>query len=230
MSLKAKVKHVFFDLDHTLWDFDKNSGLAFERLFQNFEIPLEIEDFLKIYEPINLEYWRRYRNDLVTKEALRRGRLDDAFKIFGLQYDINILDAMGVSYIDELPKDNYLFSHTHELLRYLHPHYGLHIITNGFEEVQHKKLKNSNISDYFKTVTTSEDAGVKKPNPHIFKLALNRAGAIPEESVMIGDSIEADVQGAHDLGLYTIFFNYSKLETQAPGESVHNLKQIQDLL
>ena len=230
MSLKNNVKHIFFDLDHTLWDFDKNSGLAFKRLFKNFDIPLGLEEFLEVYEPINLDYWRLYRNDKVTKQALRRGRLMDAFAAFGMSYDLSVLDAMGVAYIDELPKDNHLFEYTMELLDYLQKDYILHIITNGFEEVQHKKLKNSNIADFFTTVTTSEDAGVKKPNPYIFELALARSGATPEQSVMIGDSFEADVMGAHNLGFHTIFYNYRNLTTEAPGEAVQNLKQIQNLL
>jgi putative hydrolase of the HAD superfamily len=230
MSLKTKVQHVFFDLDHTLWDFDKNSGLAFERLFKNFKIPLQLDEFLHIYEPINLDYWRLYRNDLVTKQALRRGRLHDAFKVFGLQFHVDVLDAMGVAYIDELPKDNHLFDGTIELLEYLKEAYTLHIITNGFHEVQHKKLKNSGIIDFFKTVTTSEDAGVKKPNREIFDYALTLSGAQPENSVMIGDSYEADILGADAMGFYTVFFNYKKLNDTFIGHEVRELSAISCLL
>ncbi|MEP2936738.1 MAG: YjjG family noncanonical pyrimidine nucleotidase [Gilvibacter sp.] len=226
MSLKNNVKHIFFDLDHTLWDFDKNSGLAFKRLFKSFNIPLGLEEFLEVYEPINLDYWRLYRNDKVTKQALRRGRLKDAFAAFGMTYDVAILDAMGVAYIDELPKDNHLFDYAMELLDYLQKDYILHIITNGFEEVQHKKLKNANIASFFTTVTTSEDAGVKKPNPYIFKLALERSGATPEQSVMIGDSFEADVLGARAQGFHTIFFNYRNQNIPNSGVTVQDLEAI----
>lgn len=230
MSLKNNIKHIFFDLDHTLWDFDKNSGLAFERLFKNFEIPLQLDEFLEVYEPINLDYWRLYRNDQVTKQALRRGRLRDAFAAFNITYDVTVLDAMGVAYIDELPKDNYLFDDAMALLQSLSKKYTLHIITNGFHEVQHKKLKNSKIDVFFTTVTTSEDVGVKKPNPAIFEHALRLSGATPENSVMIGDSYEADVLGAKRLGFSTIFFNYRKLSVSNGELQVQDLAQISCLL
>ena len=144
-----KLTDVFFDLDHTLWDFDKNSSLAFERVFKTHNIKLDIEDFLEVYEPINLEYWRLFRNDTVTKQELRRGRLIDAFKTFKVSYSIAEIDAMAASYIDELPVDNYLFNDALDILQYLSKKYTLHIITNGFHEVQHLKLKNSGIESCF---------------------------------------------------------------------------------
>lgn len=223
MKLRNRVDHIFFDLDHTLWDFDKNSGLAFERVFALFKIPLGLREFLEIYEPINLEYWRLYREDLVSKTELRRGRLGKAFKHFNLEFPLDTIDAMAHQYIEELPKDNHLFPGAIELLEYLAPFYNLHIITNGFHQVQHKKLQNSGIAHFFKTVTTSEDAGVKKPNPKIFTYALGLSGAQAGASIMIGDSYQADILGAQAMGFNTLFYNY---KNQDIGK---NSMQVQDL-
>ena len=208
MNKKIMVKDVFFDLDHTLWDFDKNSMLAFKRVFKKFKINIEFDAFLKIYEPINLEYWKKYREDKVSKENLRRGRLIDSFNFFDLIYTTEKIDKIADAYIQELPNDNHLFEGALEILDYLTLKYKLHIITNGFEEVQHKKLKNSGIDHYFSTVTTSEEVGLKKPNPKVFLTALNKANSLPAQSVMIGDSLEADILGANNIGMQTIFYNY----------------------
>lgn len=202
------VTDIFFDLDHTLWDFDRNSFLAFKRVFHTFEINLKVEVFAAVYEPINVAYWKLYREEKVTKEQLRHGRLIEAFEYFEMNFSLQKIDDMAVSYIDELPLDNHLFHGAIEILDYLMDKYTLHIITNGFEEVQHIKLKNSGIRDYFKTVTSSEEVGVKKPNPVIFKRALEKANVLKERALMIGDSFEADILGAEGFGMKTLFYNY----------------------
>ena len=202
------ITDVFFDLDHTLWDFDKNSSLAFKRVFANHRLDIGLEEFLRFYEPINLEYWKAYREERVSKQELRRGRLVDTFRKLKREYDIEVIDTLAEAYITELPGDNYLLKGAHEILDYLFPKYNLHIITNGFTQVQHVKMKNSGIGKYFKTITTSEAVGVKKPNPLVFKTALYSADAIPENSIMIGDSFEADILGAKAVKMHTIFYNY----------------------
>ncbi len=204
----SNITDVFFDLDHTLWDFDKNSALAFERVFQKHKIDLSVTDFLKEYEPINLIYWKKYREEMVTKEQLRRGRLNEAFDLFNIKFPIETIDTLATCYIEELPIDNHLFVDTIEILEYLSKKYNLHIITNGFEEVQHLKLKNSDIKKYFASITTSEEVGLKKPNPVIFETALIKASTVPQKSIMIGDSFEADIVGAENVGMHTLFFNY----------------------
>ena len=206
--MNQKLKHIFFDLDHTLWDFDRNSALAFERVFQSFEIAVALPKFLEIYEPINFEYWKKYREERVTKEELRRGRLIDVFKHFDISYPLTTIDDMAEAYIHELPGDNHLLEGAMEILEYLSPKYTLHIITNGFTEVQHIKLDNSKIASFFSTVTSSEEVGVKKPNPKVFRKALQKAEAIAKESMMIGDTFEADVLGAEGVGMHTLFYNY----------------------
>ncbi len=230
MNKKIMVKDVFFDLDHTLWDFDKNSMLAFKRVFKKFKINIEFDAFLKIYEPINLEYWKKYREDKVSKENLRRGRLIDSFNFFDLIYTTEKIDKIADAYIQELPNDNHLFEGALEILDYLTLKYKLHIITNGFEEVQYKKLKNSGIVHFFSTVTTSEEVGVKKPNSKVFLTALKKANSIPEESVMIGDSLEADILGANNIGMQTIFYNYRNESISKEIKSIDSLIEIKNYL
>ena len=226
MNKISEITDVFFDLDHTLWDSDKNSGLAFTRVFKKHQISIEINTFLKVYEPINLEYWRLFRNEKVGKQDLRRGRLQDAFKEFNMEFSLRIIDEIADSYIEELPLDNHLFNGTFEILDYLSKKYTLHIITNGFGNVQYKKIKNSGIEKYFKTITTSEEIGVKKPNPVIFKRALEKANALVKKSIMIGDSFEADILGAENVGLQTLFYNYRNEQIPKTYASVDNLLEI----
>ncbi|CAM4182649.1 MULTISPECIES: YjjG family noncanonical pyrimidine nucleotidase [Gillisia] len=202
------IKHVYFDLDHTLWDFDKNSALTFDVIFKEENIGLEIQDFLDTYIPINIDYWARYRNNLVSKEVLRVGRLHDSFKAMKIQVSDEVIDNLSNRYISVLPGFNHLLQDTIEILDYLKPQYKLHIITNGFEEIQHNKMQNSKIADFFETITTSEEAGVKKPHFQIFNIALQKANATPENSIMIGDSYEADIEGAKNAGLQAVFFDY----------------------
>lgn len=204
------ITDVFFDLDHTLWDFDKNSMLAFKRVFKNHAIDLAVEDFINVYEPINFNYWKLFREDKVSKVDLRRGRLTETFAVFKLNFTLQKIDELADSYIEELPGDNHLFDGAELILDYLAEKYTLHIITNGFNDVQHLKLKNSGINDHFSTVTTSEEIGVKKPNPLIFTAALKKANASASSSIMIGDTFEADILGAENVGMETMYYNYRK--------------------
>ncbi len=223
MMIKG-IKDVFFDLDHTLWDFDKNSYLAFKAVFNELGVCIDIENFLEAYRPVNLKYWKLYREEKVSKSELRRGRLIDTFNKLNQNIPVKTIDAISDSYIAFLPDNNYLIHGTVELLEYLNPKYSLHIITNGFEEVQNRKLTESGIIHFFDTVTNSEEVGVKKPNPLIFERALRKSSADLETSIMIGDNYEADILGAESLGLQTICFNYHKEKIP-----VHNI-QVSDLI
>lgn len=225
MKIK-KIDHVFFDLDHTLWDFDKNSTLAFELMFDKFQISVPVNDFLAIYQPINLRYWKLYREEQITKTELRRGRLIEAFAVFEMRFPLEIIDALSDDYINFLPLNNYLIAGARELLTYLMPKYQLHIITNGFREVQNTKLSKSEINHYFKTVTNSEDVGVKKPNPIIFEHAIRVSGANIVNSLMIGDNYEADIVGAESLGIKTICFNYHREKLPESSIQVSELNEI----
>ena len=163
-----------------------------------------------MYVPINLQYWKLYREEKIDKKSLKFARLNDAFKALDLEVSARIVHKLSDDYITYLSTFNHLFPDTIALLEYLQPKYTLHIITNGFKEVQHGKLNQSHIDHYFQTVTNSEMVGVKKPNPKIFKHALHMAKATAEESLMIGDNLEADIMGALNFGMDAICFNYHK--------------------
>ena len=223
-------KHLFFDLDHTLWDFDKNSALTFEKIFEINHIQVELEDFLEVYVPINLVYWKLYREEKIDKNSLRFARLKDAFDALGIQISTAQIYKLSEEYINYLSTFNHLFEGTIQILDYLQPNYTLHIITNGFKEVQHGKLNKSGIAHYFETVTNSELAGVKKPNPKIFKLALHMAKASKAESLMIGDNLEADILGAVNFGIDALCFNYHKDSIPRHIESIDKLVELKRYL
>lgn len=224
------ITHVFFDLDHTLWDFDKNSALTFEYIFKKNDLNIELNEFLKFYIPVNMKYWENYRKNLIEKEDLRYGRLKDTFAAMSISYPDEIIHTLSIDYITYLSSFNHLLEGGFEMLAYLQTKYKLHIITNGFSEVQHKKLTNANIISYFTTITSSEEAGVKKPHPDIFKLSLKKAGAKPQNSVMIGDNYEADILGAADYGLHTIYFDYYRKFTVKHDRHIDSLAHLSQFL
>ncbi len=228
--MDTKISDIFFDLDHTLWDFEKNSALAFEAILKKHDINVNVEEFVALYVPINTKYWKLYQDDEVTQEELRYGRLKDAFNAVNYAISDDLIQLLSEEYIQFLPQYNHLFEGTIELLNYLKPKYKLHIITNGFNEIQYNKLKNSNIAHYFETVTNSENAGFKKPSPHIFHYALDLARSKKETSIMIGDNFEADIQGALNVGIDAIMFNEHNIEITENIKQVNNLLAIKEYL
>lgn len=227
---KDKVTDVFFDLDHTLWDFDRNSAYTFQKIFAEQQINLDISKFLEVYVPSNLRFWKMYREERITKEELRYQRLKSVFDTLSYNISDNIIHVLSQEYINHLSSFNHLFPNTIEVLEYLKPKYRLHIITNGFQEVQEKKLVGAGIHSYFEHIINSEMAGVKKPNPIIFNLALHRAGVAPEKSLMIGDNLEADILGAQAVGLHTLHFNAHQEERHDVAPIIYDLQEIKSIL
>ncbi|WP_440121011.1 YjjG family noncanonical pyrimidine nucleotidase [Tenacibaculum sp. Ill] len=225
---EMEIKHLFFDLDHTLWDFDRNSKLTFQQIFEEQKINIPIHDFLKAYIPVNLKYWKLYREDKVEKSALRYHRLKETFDSLEYRVSDNLINLISEDYIRYLPNFNYLFDDAIEVLQYLEKKYHLHIITNGFEEVQNLKLEKSGIHTFFREIITSECVGVKKPNPKVFEFALGKAGAKAHQSVMIGDSYEADVMGAINSGMRAIHFSQENKGTE--GQRVSTLVELKKYL
>jgi len=226
-----KIQHVFFDLDHTLWDFEKNSDLTFQKVFKINNLQIDVNSFLEIYKPLNFNYWKLYREEKVTKSALRYGRLKETFDAINFKVSDELINLMADQYITHLADFNFLFDGTFEILDYLKEKYKLHIITNGFEEIQTKKMINSNIHHYFDKVITSESVGVKKPNPKVFDYALQMVKATPNECMMIGDNLEADIQGAINCGIKAIHYNSEK-NSKIPNKitSIHHLLEIKKYL
>lgn len=227
---QGKITDVFFDLDHTLWDFDKNSEMAFDKIFREKYPSINTTSFVEIYAPINQACWKLYQVDLLSHEELRYKRLKDSFDALNYSISDEEIHQMSEDYIAFLPENNRLFEGATEILDYLSEKYKLHIITNGFSEVQYKKIRNSGLSDYFSTVTNSEMAGVKKPNPKIYEYALSISNASKSTSVMIGDCIDADVRGALDFGIEAIYFNPEKKEVSLSVPTITKLVELKQLL
>ncbi len=224
------IKHVFFDLDHTLWDFETNSNQTFEFIFEKNKIPINYSDFKAKYRPINQKYWKLYREEKVSKEELRTGRLTETFQELKFEATPDLISILSYEYIEHLASYNALFEGAIEVLEYLHPKYELHIITNGFEEVQFRKMESSFISKYFKHIITSERVGVKKPNPAIFNFAMELSGAKSNESIMIGDNFEADILGAKNVGMQTVFCDFNGEVATEKVITISKLRQLKDIL
>ncbi len=211
MKNQSTIKHIFFDLDHTLWDFETNSKKSYEFIFKQNDLEIEIDLFLQHYIPINFKYWKLFREEQVTKEKLRYGRLKETFDLLNYTIKDELIYKLADEYLENLSNYNQLFDGTIELLDYLKPKYKLHIITNGFKETQFQKLEKSGLLNYFDVIVTSECVGVKKPNPKIFFHALKQATAETYESVMIGDSLEADIYGAKNVGIKSFYVNFADI-------------------
>lgn len=222
-------KHLFFDLDHTLWDFDKNSELAFAIIFEKHKLNVDLSDFIKSYVPINQHYWKLYQQNKISHQDLRHFRLKDVFELLQTDISNDLIELISEDYITFLPENNHLFDGAIDLLEYLQPKYKLHIITNGFASVQEKKIKNANLNHYFETITNSEMAGEKKPHRQIFNYALKQANASKSESLMIGDSYEADILGAIDAGLDAVFFNVQNQIIEQDIIQINHLSQLKTI-
>lgn len=224
-----EVNNLFFDLDHTLWDFDKNSDLTFFKILKKNNLNIDVSRFLNSYHPINRKYWELYRENKVSKADLRYYRLSDTFK--KLNYDINddLINQLAIDYIEHLSDFNHLIPDTLIVLNSLKSNYRMHIITNGFKEVQKRKLEKSKLIQYFDSVTISEDVGVKKPHKLIFDHALTAANANVENSVMIGDNFNADILGALGVGMKAIYYDFHKTNEQER-ENLIIIKNLKELI
>ena len=224
------IKHVFFDLDRTIWDFEKNSIVTLTEIFNDFKLSEigvnSVDLFIDKYKYHNNKLWNLYRDNKITKEYLRDSRFYLTLNEFNIEDSI-LGKLMGKTYIEKSPLKTGLFPYTIEVLDYLFKKYKLHIITNGFVEVQHIKLKSSSLDKFFENIITSEQVGVKKPNKKIFKYALKKANALENQSIMIGDDYLADIVGAQNAGIKSIYFNPSKNKSNKIG--VTEIKSLLDL-
>lgn len=146
---KIELTDIFFDLDHTLWDFEKNSEITFDLIFNKHKININLKDFMSVYRPVNLKYWNMYRNNQVSSENLRFFRLKEVFETLKIRSDKALINLIAEEYINYLSEQIHLFPNAEDTLNYLATKYRLHIITNGFENVQHKKIKSSGIDRFF---------------------------------------------------------------------------------
>lgn len=227
-----KYKHLFFDLDHTLWDFEANARLTLEALYEGMQLRTrgvnDFELFYKNYLGHNEKLWERYRKGYIKQDELRIKRMWLSLLDFKIADD-ELSRQMSIQFLELLPTRTILFPHTKEILQYLADKgYVLHLITNGFEKTQHSKLKYSGLHVFFKEVVTSEGSNSLKPNKEIFDYALHRSGALLRESIMIGDTIDVDILGARNAGMDQVFVNHLQIMVEdKPTYTVHSLKELE---
>lgn len=229
-----KYKHLFFDLDHTIWDFETNAKeVLFELYGMNGLAARGIQDFDHFFERYsyhNNRLWDRYTKGFIKQEELRWKRM--WFTLLDFKIGDELLSRlMAAQFLERLPFKKNLFPYTAEILQYLKDKgYKLHLITNGFESIQHNKLRSSNLRDYFEEVITSEASNSLKPHPEIFAYALAKTHAAREESIMIGDNLDADIQGAINAGMDTIFVNHLNVEPYIKATyTIHHLKELEEI-
>ena len=229
-----KYHHLFFDLDHTLWDFEANARATLQELHQSLHLEErgvnDFDLFHKNYLAHNEKLWERYRNGTIKQEELRTKRMALALLDFKIADD-ELTKEMGTRFLELLPTRTILFPYAKEILLYLkNKNYELHLITNGFEKTQHSKLKYSGLQEFFKEVITSEGSSSLKPNKDIFDFALNKSGASKEESIMLGDSIEVDIIGAMNAGIDQVYINHLHIDPPIKSTyTVTSLKQLEEI-
>ncbi len=229
-----KYKHLFFDLDHTLWDFDANAKETLIEVYAQFDLEkrgvVPFEDFYELYKIHNQILWDRYHKGFVSAEDLKWKRMYRTLLDFKIG-DEAMARQMSEKFLEILPTKKLLFPHTTEVLDYLaNKNYQLNLITNGFEKTQWRKLNNSGLDIYFTHVVTSEGSNSVKPQKEIFEYALNKAGAQLNQSIMLGDNLEADIQGAMNAGMDNIFVNHLHTTTTLrPTYTVNNLRELKTI-
>ena len=230
--MTRKYSHIFFDLDRTLWDFDRNSTETLTELISRHDLSGIINNtsqFISIYHQINVKLWDLYRRGQMTKAVLRTQRFRMSFEEFGIK-DEELAKKIGNEYLHISPSKTNLIPHSIEILEYLKSRSHLHIITNGFTDVQKNKLRNCKLEGYFDSMTSSESVGHNKPRPEIFQQALSSVQARKKESIMIGDDLEVDIAGARNFGIDQVFLNREGIEhSDAVTYEINSLLELKNI-
>lgn len=230
-----KYRDLFFDLDHTLWDFEANARQTLSDLYHSNDLQKkgigDFEQFFERYSYHNERLWDRYTKGFIKQDELKWKRMWLALLDFKMANE-PLSKALSLQFLENLPAKTLLFPYTIEILTYLkEKKYRMHLVTNGFEKVQHSKLQNSNLHIFFDEVITSEASNSLKPNKEIFEYAIQRSGALIHESIMIGDNLDADIQGGINAGMDTIFVNHLNLVPHVqPTYTIYHLKELENIL
>ncbi|MCU0341535.1 MAG: YjjG family noncanonical pyrimidine nucleotidase [Spirosomaceae bacterium] len=226
--------HLFFDLDHTLWDFERNSAESLNELYETFDLQQYItspDAFAETFSRVNLKLWDDFDHGRIPHAHIREHRFRMVLEALEVP-PLSFMDDMGEEYLRLLPQKTHLLDGALDLLHYLaQKDYELHIISNGFDYIQARKMQSSGIEVFFKEVITNEKAGAKKPDPKIFDYALQSAGAVPKSSLMIGDNWIADIQGAMRFGIDSAFYNPQALIfDETPTYDIRHLEELKNIL
>ncbi|QSE97569.1 YjjG family noncanonical pyrimidine nucleotidase [Fulvivirga lutea] len=209
-----RYKTIIFDLDHTLWDYEKNSLETLSDLHQEFELSsfggLGLEGFVKTFKKVNEGLWNKYNQGQIDREYIKKYRFNTILSSHGID-NIDLSMALSSRYISDCPTKGHLMPYAFEVLDYLRERYPLYLLTNGFNDVQSIKISKSKIDHYFEGMVTSETCGHRKPSKEIFEFTLKKAGSQATEALMIGDNLKADIVGARNAAIDTVYFNTEKL-------------------
>lgn len=228
-------QHLFFDLDHTLWDFDRNSAEAIGEVYETFRLAergvASVEEFNRHFVRVNVHLWSEFNHNRLSHAEIRQRRFRMVLTALGLD-DHSVCDALNEAYLHLLPRKAHLIESALDVLEHLRGRYRLHIITNGFDEIQALKMASAGLTDYFEHVITNNKADAKKPDPRIFEFALRTTGAPLRQSLMIGDNYEADVQGAQNAGMDVVYFNPEgrAIPSARPTYEILHLKELVTML
>ena len=227
-------KNLFFDLDDTLWAFSQNARDTFEEVYNEYDFGRyfdSFDQFYTLYKKRNEELWQEYGNGNITKEELNSQRFFFPLQAVGVD-DKALAKRYSDAFFSIIPTKSGLMPHAREVLEYLSPKYNLYILSNGFRELQSRKMRSANIDGYFRKVVLSEDLGVMKPWPEIFNFALSATQSYLRESLMIGDSWEADIKGAWGVGMHHVFYNHTcRVELPfRPTYLITDLKELTEIL
>jgi YjjG family noncanonical pyrimidine nucleotidase len=234
LSSEKKYKCIFFDLDHTLWDYETNSQVTLFELYHGYDLPSRgvhtFDDFHLQFKKVNADLWHLYDRGLIDSEVIRKERFRKILEPFQA-YEEKLSEDISRDYLHICPKKGNLMPHAREVLDYLILHYRLTIITNGFEDIQHQKVSAGKLDTYFDHVITSQKAGHKKPSREIFDCALNLTGVKSHEAIMIGDNLITDIGGARNASIDAVFYNSEKIaHTQQPDHEIHSLHELRTIL
>jgi len=224
--------HILFDLDHTLWDFEKNSEETLYTLYDEYGLgnfnKFDITSFYKKYKFVNTLLWDKYNKGIIGQQELREQRFIKTLTGLGLEPH-EVPEGLSEAYTLMCPTKTAVFPYTYEVLQYLGEKYHLHIITNGFKEIQAIKMTASNLHGYFKEVVTSECCGYKKPDKRMFEHALERIQVAPEECIMIGDNYECDIEGARAAGIDQVYFNPERVKSSRKPKATYEINCLSEL-
>jgi putative hydrolase of the HAD superfamily len=231
--MRKKYKHLFFDLDDTLWDLEKNSFVALCEIFDKYELTrfANFDQFYALYTTNNKHLWELYTKEAITRKQLNHERFLTPLSQVGC-HDEELISGINDDYMEICPTKPNLKPHAIELLDYLKPNYNMHIISNGFSKTQQIKMQSSGIIHYFDNMYFSEIIGCHKPGKRIFEHAVKSSNARKTESIMVGDNFEADIVGAKDFGIHQIYVNPDKIPTLpfVPTYVVQSLLEIKNIL
>lgn len=228
-----KYTHLFFDLDRTLWDFEANTSEVLKEIYDEFGLKVYFGNFFtfsRVYHEVNSELWAKYSREIITKDILRWTRFYKTLFQYNCD-DIELSKKIGDIYVERSPRKTKLYPDTSETLACLNKKYKQYILTNGFVEVQHIKVKNCNLEKYFQRVFTSEEIGKMKPSEIFFNYVLSELHVRPENCLMIGDDEKADIEGARNCNIDQVLFNPQKTKTSCnPTFEISNLKELLQIL